>query len=83
MFGKTYSLTLTRDAAGKPTGVSNVAEENVLMGAVKAVASTFTKDDVVVGAGRTLADAVKIAAPAYGVNRALTGAWHFNPLSAG
>lgn len=83
MFKQTYSLTLTRDTAGKPTGVSNVATENVLMGAVKSIAATFSNDDVVVGAGRTLADAIKIAAPAYGTNRVLTGSWHFNPLNAG
>lgn len=79
MFGDTFSLKLTRNEAGVPTGVTGVTKENPLAGAVKHVVSHASNDDVVVGAGRTLGTAAVAYASAQVAAKMKDGEFALNP----
>jgi hypothetical protein len=81
MFGKTHSVVLTL-VDEVPTAIASVKEETLVGGVLASITSDLSSDTVVIGMGRTIGTALKIAVPMYLTNFKLTGRFHVNPLSA-
>lgn len=79
MFGDTFSLKLTRNEAGVPTGVTGVTKENPVTGAVKHVMSHASNDDVVVGTGRLLGAGIVAYGSAQVAAKQKDGEFALNP----
>lgn len=81
MFKDTYKMKIVRDAAGLPTGVSNVEKLSIGSGVIAGLSSVASEDVAVIGIGRTLATIGLTYAAAVGTNYLLTGGFHVNPAS--
>lgn len=81
MFKDTYKMEIVRDAAGLPTGVSNVEKLSIGSGTIAGVSSIASEDVAVIGIGRTLGVLGLAYAASVGTNYLLTGELHVNPAS--
>jgi len=84
MFDKTVACKLVLDpTTGLPTGVTGAEELGFLEGTIRHVTSHLTKDEVVVGVGRTLGAATVAFASATVANKMKGGDFAINPWSRG
>lgn len=73
-----HSATVTRDANGIPTGLSGIAEENLLGGTVLGFAQMFDEDKVVIAetlVEKVILDGSKIVVGGLIDKRLVTGEW--------
>jgi len=82
MFDKSILVTIDRKAANGPAA-TKVEERTLVQGVGDSLKALIDDDIAVGGVGATVTMVGAVYLAALGTNRALTGGWNFNPLSAG